>query len=222
MTTPDPSDPRAAEDDLLLEIVHDLRALLRRSLTPAQLLQRSATGLDPKDREYLLHIVESNREMDGFLGRLSDFANAGRSRAERPVSLEAALRIAVLRFPAVQLDLAHAPKEALDRIVSPQIAGVFAELIDNALKFSGGGEVTIRVELPCAVKIYDSGCGIDDSQIEKIFLPLTKLHSRDAYPGFGLGLAIARRIAVAAGCSVTLSSGPAGGTIASIIFDETT
>ncbi|MEZ5351862.1 MAG: sensor histidine kinase [Bryobacteraceae bacterium] len=197
-------------DELILAIVHDLRAGLRRSLTSAQMLDRSAGAkLDAEPRQLLAAVIEANKDSDRFLGRLSDFANASHISDGRPIPLQAALQIAAQQFPSFPVQLPDSLATA-NAAVPREFVRLFAELFDNGLKFSGGSPLAVGVT-PETVEIADSGIGVHAGEEERIFEPLVRLHSRDLYPGFGLGLAICRRIAGAAGASVRIvANSPAG------------
>lgn len=76
---------------------------------------------------------------------------------------------------------------------------LFRVLIENAIKFGQPGvrpEVHVSVH-PCGSEwvfsVRDNGIGIEPQFHESIFNPFRKLHGAE-YPGFGLGLSIARRI----------------------------
>ncbi len=213
-----PNDPTSS-DGLLLAIVHDMRALLRNSLTRAQLLQRSIGAGAAAAREQLPEIIAADKRIERFLGRLADYANAAQLSARPPISLDAALQTALIQFPSGPVELAPAPGGA--RLVPREFSRVFAELIDNALKFSGNAPVSVRTASSgsqVAVTVRDGGIGVDPSEEERVFEPLVRLHSGDEYPGFGLGLAICRRIADAAGAQIRISPDPDGGTLAIVIF----
>jgi signal transduction histidine kinase len=98
---------------------------------------------------------------------------------------------------------------------------VLVNLIDNAITHSPTGEtVTIRVQIingMCHLDVADHGPGIPEADRERVFDRFVRLdHSRDRKQGgAGLGLSIARAIAVAHGGTLTLhpqSDGP--GTVA--------
>ncbi len=213
-----PNDP-ACSDGLLLAIVHDMRALLRNSLSRAQLLERSIGAGSAAAIEQLPEIIAAGKKIERFLGRLADYANAAKLIALPPIPLSAALHTALIQFPSRPVELVPASGGA--RLVSCEFSRVFAELIDNALKFSGNAPVSVRTAgngSQVTVTIRDGGIGVDPSEEERIFEPLVRLHSGDEYPGFGFGLAICRRIADAAGAKIRISPGPDGGTIAMVIF----
>lgn len=220
MTSPIRSEP-SASDELLLTIVHDLRAVLRFSMTRSQLIERSAgAGLDDTARETLREIIAADREMDRFLGRLADYANAGQLSARPLLALDAALLTAQTQFAPHPVELA-VTGDAGEVKVARELVRVFAELIDNALKFSGNAPVRVHTEnygSQVTVTIRDGGIGVESGEEDRIFQPLIRLCSRDDYPGFGLGLAISRRIADAAGAVIRVTANPAGGAVASVTF----
>lgn len=213
--------PATLDDDLLLAIVHDCRTYLRRSLTGAQMLERQAgENLPSSARQLLSNVVSANRDMEQFLGRISDYANAAQPGSGRPIPLGAALQMAVQQFPSADVSLPNETAGA-GQPVPRDFVRLFTELIDNGLKFSSGGIVTIRwgdANPPAAavVEIVDRGIGIETGEEERVFKPLARLHSREAYPGFGLGLAICRLIGNAAGAGIALTANPAGGTIVQV------
>jgi signal transduction histidine kinase len=202
-------------DDFLLKLVHDCRSFVRRSLAGVQLIERSiAEGLDGSVRQRFGQVIAANKELDQFLGRLSDFANAAQPRSGRPLPLPAIVQSAILQFPGQAVEVSSPiPDIAGEANFSQEMIRVFVELIDNALKFSRNGPVTIQIvagEDEFRVNICDSGVGLPASEEEHVFDLLNKLHSYDEYAGFGLGLPICRRLANSMGASVRLSANASG------------
>ncbi|HPU22731.1 MAG TPA: ATP-binding protein, partial [Candidatus Kapabacteria bacterium] len=81
-----------------------------------------------------------------------------------------------------------------------QMFQLFLNLISNALKFSKNDvrpEILISTDENNAeyiFKVKDNGIGIDNQFKERIFKIFQRLHTRDEFPGNGIGLAICRRI----------------------------
>ncbi|MEP7365749.1 MAG: HAMP domain-containing sensor histidine kinase [Acidobacteriota bacterium] len=217
---------RSEHDDLLLGIVHDMRAHLRSSLTNAQLLQRSALESLPIEvREQLDRIVSSNKDLDRLLSRISEFAGASHLSSGKTLTLDVALQSALLQFPSLPVELAPVSAWAAQQRIRQEHVRLFVELIDNALKFSANKPVRIEVSggddsSPALVTISDAGIGIDAADIDGAFEPLSRLNARDQFPGAGLGLAICRRIAGLTGATVELAPLPHGGAVATVILSN--
>ncbi len=91
---------------------------------------------------------------------------------------------------------------------------VFANLVDNAVNYGGGGEVSLASAADrVTVTVEDNGPGIPEDQMDKVFQPFYRLEgsrSRDT-GGVGLGLASVRSIVRAHGGEVLLANRKEGG-----------
>ena len=79
------------------------------------------------------------------------------------------------------------------------LVSLFQNLIGNAVKFRGSQAPVVRIESRAGtgeweLSIADNGIGIDPEYAERIFQIFQRLHSRDAYDGTGIGLALCRKI----------------------------
>jgi len=86
-------------------------------------------------------------------------------------------------------------------------------LIDNAVGYGKGGHITTGVAGDY-LELYldDEGEGIPPDKYETVFKPFTRLDpSRHSEAGVGLGLSIARDVAMAHGGSIFLTTAPGGG-----------
>jgi signal transduction histidine kinase len=96
---------------------------------------------------------------------------------------------------------------------------LFANLIDNALRYGGDVKVSLSND-PQAVRVFidDHGAGIPERESENVFKPFYRLEkSRNKRTGgIGLGLATARSIARAHGGDVLLQNRPEGGLRATV------
>jgi len=101
-----------------------------------------------------------------------------------------------------------------------QLAQVFQNLISNAVKFTPPGTVpriTVSAEHTggrCRFTVTDNGIGIDPEHRERIFGMFKRLHTREDYPGTGIGLALVKKIVELHGGQVGVTDPPdtAGGT----------
>jgi light-regulated signal transduction histidine kinase (bacteriophytochrome) len=98
-----------------------------------------------------------------------------------------------------------------------QLTRLFQNLIGNALKFQKPGE---RPEVDISAyaagrhwvfSVSDNGIGLDPKQDELIFGVFQRLHTRDEYPGTGIGLAICKRIVERHGGKIRVESAPGQG-----------
>ena len=81
-----------------------------------------------------------------------------------------------------------------------QLRQLFQNLIGNGIKFRGRRAAAGARSRPSArasawrFSVADNGIGIDPRHAERIFSVFKRLHTRDEYPGSGVGLAICKRI----------------------------
>ncbi|MDX9924510.1 MAG: ATP-binding protein, partial [Ignavibacteriaceae bacterium] len=79
------------------------------------------------------------------------------------------------------------------------IGQIFSNLVDNAIKYTNTGFVKLKVfeshEKNIVVRIIDSGIGISEEYLEKIFEPFSQEEQGycRSYDGNGLGLALVKR-----------------------------
>jgi signal transduction histidine kinase len=99
----------------------------------------------------------------------------------------------------------------------PTLTQILLNLINNGLKFYPAGE-TPRVQVNAqregknvVVSIRDQGIGIAPQHQERIFQVFERLHTTDAYPGTGIGLAIVKRGITRMGGTVRVESAPGKG-----------
>jgi light-regulated signal transduction histidine kinase (bacteriophytochrome) len=76
---------------------------------------------------------------------------------------------------------------------------VFQNLIGNGIKFHGDDPPRVRISVEredgfWRFTVADNGIGIDPEYSERIFVIFQRLHSKDAYAGTGIGLAMCRKV----------------------------
>jgi chemotaxis family two-component system sensor kinase Cph1 len=80
-----------------------------------------------------------------------------------------------------------------------QLARLMQNLIGNAIKYRGEKPPEIRIEAQerddeWVISVADNGIGIDPKHFDRVFAIFQRLHTRDEYPGTGIGLAVCKRI----------------------------
>jgi heavy metal sensor kinase len=161
-------------------------------------------------------VLESSRDevdrMARMVGDMLTLATIDEGRLElvkKPVDLrELAETVATRRGVAADGDSAWAVGDAM------RLDQALANLIDNALKFGGGGPVEVHAGTgggEARVTVTDHGPGIPAEERERIFERYVRLDSARGRGGSGLGLAICREVARAHGGRVWVEPGPDGG-----------
>ncbi len=202
---------------------HDLREPLRAIGTYAQLLNESATELEPAHRKFLDRVVNAARRMQELVDDLLALSRleggAGTMSAVPLRSLVDAaienLRHAIDRAGAV-VQVGELPVVSCD---SSPIVQLFQNLIANAVKFRREGE-TPRVSISSRragdhweIAVRDNGIGIAPEHHARIFEMFERLHPRERYGGTGIGLAICRKIVDRHGGRIWVESPPEGGSV---------
>jgi len=111
---------------------------------------------------------------------------------------------------AVVTDL---PTACCDRV---RMAEVFQNLIANALKFTNGRPPVIRIggeDRPDTHLLWvsDNGPGVPEAHRERVFKIFQRLHTREEYPGTGVGLALCKKIVEDHGGRIWAEPGPGKG-----------
>jgi CheY-like chemotaxis protein len=99
---------------------------------------------------------------------------------------------------------------------------VALNLLSNAVKYNRPeGEVEVSCETTAdrtlRVHVRDTGSGLDESQLERLFVPFDRLGAEDtSIPGTGLGLVLSRRLVELMGGTLTATSEPGVGSVFTI------
>jgi signal transduction histidine kinase len=183
---------------------HDLQEPLRKVASFCQLLQRRYQGLlDERGEQYIEYAVDGAKRMQGLINDLLSFSRVGRRPGEHVVADAGALVDDALANLEVALSLSggKVTRGDLPEVsVEPALmTAVFQNLIGNALKFKGETPPEVRVTAErdgddWVFSVSDNGIGIDAEYAERVFALFQRLHTRTAYPGTGIGLALCRRI----------------------------
>jgi signal transduction histidine kinase/CheY-like chemotaxis protein/HPt (histidine-containing phosphotransfer) domain-containing protein len=196
----------------LANMSHEIRTPMNGIMGFAHLLQR--TPLTIEQNEYVLEIKAASEMLLLLINDILDLSKieAGRMELERTrFSIRKLIENALLVFmpklskKGVELKVAiseDVPDEVLGDSV--RIRQVLHNLVDNALKFTDKGTVTISVNcdklgnqrIKLNFEVKDSGIGIDENNLKRLFRPFTQADSSTTrqFGGTGLGLAICKEL----------------------------
>jgi PAS domain S-box-containing protein len=183
---------------------HDLQEPLRMVGSYTQLLeQRYADRLDDDAREFLRYAREGANRMRELIDALLSYSRIDtRAQAYRPVPMDQVLNVALTNLKA-SIEAANAtiirgnlPTVEGDPV---QLGQVLQNLIGNAIKFRGPDPPHIWVSAVGMGPVWkfsvrDDGIGIAPEYQERIFIIFQRLHSREEYPGTGIGLAVCKKV----------------------------
>lgn len=214
---------RAASDlqQFLYSASHDLKEPLRMITSYLDLIHRRYHGrLDADGDDFIAFALDGaarlNELLDGLLG-YSRVVTRGKplARADSGLCLkQAAADLALsIREAGAVITTTELPLVLAD---TAQLTQLFQNLVSNAIKFRGDEPPRIHVSAirngsDWEFAVRDNGIGIDPKDKARIFLPFERLHSRDEYPGSGIGLAICARIAERHGGRIWVESEPGKG-----------
>lgn len=210
-------------------INHELRTPLNGLLGSAELL--NDTELTSGQREMVGNLTQSGELLRVIINDLLDYSKMNAGMLEL---IESKFPLANLRNTLNGIFVNQASEKRIGFSIHveddvPQyflgdlerVTQIFVNLIGNAIKFTEDGEVKVVMRwqfgvLKCVVE--DTGIGIPDNSIQKLFLPFTQSDRSSSrnYEGTGLGLAICKQLVELMDGSISLQSEVGKGTRFSI------
>jgi signal transduction histidine kinase len=223
----------AVRDEFLAIVSHDLRTMLSNVSMSAALLAKHAAAQGDGGAVTSRHastILRSAARMSRLVGDLVDVVSLEAGQLHLTMGAHDATEVArdaVEAFQAAFTAQGISLKSAVPagplraRFDVDRVLQVLANLLGNALKFTGPGGVVVlslaATNASVRFAVTDSGVGIPAGQEAVIFERFRKLSPADR-PGLGLGLYIAKCIVDAHGGSIAAKRVPEGGTAFEVIL----
>jgi len=197
---------------------HDLQEPLRKIQTFAdRILEKEVKSLSESGKVYFQHMQKSANRMQMLIEDLLTFTslNAAERKFETLELTEIVKEVELdMKEKLDEKNASIAIHEMCEVNVIPfQFRQLINNLISNSLKFSKpetatqihiSSEIMKKDEIKtmekldqkfyCHIKFSDNGIGFDPEYSKRIFEVFEKLHSKDEYPGTGIGLAIVKKI----------------------------
>ncbi|GIH20355.1 sensor histidine kinase [Rugosimonospora africana] len=202
---------------------HDLQEPLRKVASFCQLLQRRYAGqLDERADQYIGFAVDGAQRMQRLINDLLAFSRIGRITSEfTDVDLNAVVAESAAQTEAAVTraggSITWDPLPVV-RGEESLLTALIGNLVNNSVKFRQP-DVAPRVHLSAhrrgdewEIECRDNGIGIEAEFADKVFVIFQRLHVKGAYPGTGIGLAIAKKIVEYHGGQIWLDTSVEEGT----------
>ena len=195
---------------------HDLQEPLRAISGCVQIIEkRYDAQLDAKGHELIGHTVAGVGRMKELIDGLLAYSRVNRVHGEmEAVSTDSVVKAAVQQLESAvnesgaEIVCGELPMVMADR---GQLIQLFQNLLGNALKYRG--EAAPRIDVSATAKgsmwdfaVHDNGIGIEPQYFERVFSIFQRLHTRDEYPGTGIGLALCKKIVERTGGTIWIES----------------
>jgi two-component system, OmpR family, sensor histidine kinase KdpD len=205
---------------VLRAVSHDLRTPVTAIVAAGHALGSDSLTVNERT-ELSAAVVEEGEQLAALVDKLLDLSRLQAGRAE-PRRDWVSLEDVVLAARDGVLDSAGEVRLSVDPDVPPvradaaHLERAFANLIENALRYSGGQPVSVRVNRSgsrAVVRVIDRGPGIAPADRVRIFEPFYRGSKTAGEPwgGSGLGLAIAKGFVEANGGTISVDSLPGQG-----------
>jgi light-regulated signal transduction histidine kinase (bacteriophytochrome) len=200
---------------------HDLSEPLRSVSGMVQLLANGYEGRLGDDADaYISRAVEASKRMQNLIDDLLEYSRVLHGELRRDPTDCSALLAGVVETlsGAIEETGAEVSIDPLPTVRADggQLQRVFQNVISNALKFSSASTPRIHVGAvhdgeAWRFSVTDNGIGIEPRHRRQVFEVFKRLHTRDAYPGSGIGLSICNRIVERHGGRIWVEATDEGG-----------
>jgi signal transduction histidine kinase len=209
------------EKDFTANVSHELRTPLTRIRTSCELLEPAAAALDAKSRQRLLQIEQAAEDMHAMIECLLALARE-EPAAAAPARLAGIVEAIVERY-AERLErqsvrpVVAVPGDVLVEANAPALGIVLSNLVDNALRHTDNGEIRLSYAAG-TLTVADTGSGIPVEALPHVFERFYRAPGGRG-DGFGIGLAIVKRICDRYGWRITVDSAAGTGTRIMLVLD---
>ncbi len=209
------------KDEFLAKTSHELRTPLHGIIGIAQtLLTHPDVSLSDYLRSNLAMIINSGKRLAGLVGDILDFSKLQHDTLQLEMQEVDTHQVVELVLHLSSPLLLGRPV-ILRNLIPPDLPAAFADekrllqvlhnLIGNAIKFTEQGEITVETEIRdtfVAIMVTDTGVGIAEDRIDRIFHSFEQEDDSISrqYEGLGLGLSISKQLVELHSGNITVNS----------------
>ncbi len=229
-----------AKSEFLANMSHEIRTPMNAILGFTEILESKIT--DKTYLRYLSAISSSGKALLNIINDILDLSKIEAGKMELqfvPVNLFSLLREVVQIFnhktSEKNISLILDVEPTIPKVVyldDVRFRQILFNLVGNAVKFTDNGYVQLSVTMEeinsenqtvnLVVKVHDTGIGIPEEQIEKIFeaFEQQKNQNLNKYGGTGLGLTITSRLVKMMGGKISVTSTPGEGSCFTVLLEN--
>ncbi len=203
-------------EDFVYSVSHDLKAPLRSIMGFSEIIsKRYKDNLKDEGLKYFNYIMEASSNMAKLIEDLLQYSRLGNKKTEQ-------VKIGAI-FKKIRANLSNDIELLNAEVIFPEpppsiisngtlLYQALINLVQNGIRYHRPGsspvvEITIISEKDKIIfSVTDNGLGIEPEYHDKIFNIFQRLHSQDAYPGTGIGLAIVKKCITILGGEVYVES----------------
>ena len=202
--------------NMMLTVSHDLRSPLTSIMGYADLI--AETTKDEKCKQYEEAIKQSSDRMLTLLNTLLSYyrLDTGKEEVEMvPFRVKNVLNSLLVEYEPiaemknVEIESTFTGDDTVVMGDRKRILQIGSNLLSNAIKFTKKGSVKVGITYETntiTMQIHDTGTGMSEEQIKRIFAPFSRLDNADTQEGFGLGLSIAKALVELLGGRIDVES----------------
>ena len=238
-------DANRSKSEFLANMSHELRTPLNAIIGYSEMLEEEAADVGEDDFVPDLQKIQgAGKHLLGLINSVLDLSKIEAGRMELFLE-EFSIREMVEDIAGTIIPVAHKNNNHLSVFCPNDIGELHADqtklrqslfnLLSNACKFTENGDITLTVEQISAVDssvydgswfrfiVSDTGIGMKDDQVEKIFDAFTQADASTTrkYGGTGLGLAITKQFINMMGGDISVESIHGQGTTFSLVIPQT-
>ena len=222
-----------AKSDFLANMSHEIRTPMTAILGFADVLLREAELDAPEHRDALCAIQRTGQYLLGLINDIFDLSKIEAGKVELE---EIPFSVTRLLAEVESLMQVRAAGKSLRFVVElaegvpsdvygdpTRLRQILVNLVGNAIKFTEEGHVRLDVRIDgtepgrqsLEMAVTDTGIGMTDDQLERLFQPFTQADNSTSrrFGGTGLGLMISRRLIEALGGRMSVASKPGRGSV---------